>query len=309
MHYAKLFRTELFGWFACFGLALHVFGLLDGFLKLSQIARWIVLNWDALTYDFWNWVADLVSIRLPDGAQPFLTTIAFIASVTIGARFDWSPHVRTEIHADDVEKSFFDSTWAFAYTFSTLVLLVPLASQAPIWTNATLLIPLLIFVASGTEFPIRTTYAFLISITILSLALLPLAEIEKTRGELRQINGYCVSDVVTISSDFTYYTLAAGYVLLPTLPAIAPMRFLNFRFYRVGMLVLTLLTMNEIAKLGYDTTPPFMTISKPKNANSISDLLMEGPWPVECELHMDQERIVREVWRSMSENFHIQSGR
>src|SRR5262245_25142712 len=59
---------------------------MQGVLNLADWARWLVVNWNELNIQIWQFALGWIGIRVPEGIAPILSYVAFCFMTAFGAR-------------------------------------------------------------------------------------------------------------------------------------------------------------------------------------------------------------------------------
>lgn len=235
-------RSDVFSWIGILGIAISIFDHLEGILKLSALARWLVTHWSELLIAFWRTLFHWLHIPLPELIGPLLSFVAFFASLAVGTRLAISSKA-----LDDKPDVDFSSHALLLYLASCipLVLLRLFPSTNPLVVVAFVFIPLIIFVLLADN---RLQAAFYTGAIVAAFIVFVIKSYPRVEYWEPGPDGDC--QLVEIRNDS--YIWAGAYLSLVTLPllaAIAPIRLINLRLKHAVIALVVIIALNEIAKL------------------------------------------------------------
>src|SRR5262245_53625001 len=78
------FKYQVLTWIGIVGSAITLFANLNGVLNLADWAREVAVHWHEWTHVFWEWVFNLVKVKVPKELAPVISFIVFAIILVIG---------------------------------------------------------------------------------------------------------------------------------------------------------------------------------------------------------------------------------
>jgi hypothetical protein len=244
-------RSDFFSWIGIIGIAISIFDHLEGVLKLSAVARWLVTHWSELLIAFWRTLFHWLRIPIPELIGPLLSFVFFFASLAIGTRLAISSKA-----LDDKPDVDFSSHALLLYLTCCipLVLLRFFPTTNSLVIFAFVLIPLVIFVLLADK---RLQASFYVAAIAAAFIIFVIKSYPRVEYYAPAPDGSC--QLVEIRNDsYIWFGIYLTLITLPLLAAIAPIRLLNIRLKHAVIALFVIIALNEIAKLApsQDVGPP-----------------------------------------------------
>lgn len=253
----KTAKGEFLSWCGVIGLAITLFDSFDSFIRLSKAAQWFVENWKEVFSEFWSFFFLLFGIDLPREAAPFFTFMGFLLSIAGGARLAYK-HARLVDGHDSTEDS--DLGRRSGALFIQFVSVVPFfallftAADNKFVSMPAALLPIIVFVLMG-EKPLRRAFVAVVVIASFVFIVMPETSRYERHWEWNAALGKCELIIDYPGRPFLNLATVATFLALPTLPLIAPERFVAARLRHAIFGLIVLLLLNWIATT-YDRLRP-----------------------------------------------------
>lgn len=249
----KAAKSELITWCGIIGMAVTLFDGFDSFIRLSKAAQWFVLHWKEFFSGFWVYLFSLIHISIPKEIAPFFTFLAFLMSITLGARLAYDRVRAAPDYDASQDEDLGHGIGAFgiqvAAVIPALVFYIAQSDGGTFVLLPALLLPLLLFVAMGER---RLHRVFMMTVIVTSYLFLVVKQMPSTAyWDWNEVTDRCEFVQLDPGSSLRIVAAMITLLILPTMTVIVPERFVTRRLRHAITALLILLALNYAATV-YD---------------------------------------------------------